>query len=126
MVGQGTHQLGLGLGDALDAAQALEMRRPHIGDHPYRRLSDGAQGRDLAQGIHPHLQHGAAVLGLQAGESEGQANLVIVVALALERGHPPTHDGSDCLLGRRLADATGHADDQHVGASHAPGPRQGL
>ena len=52
---------------------------------PIDGLADRRQVGDLATDVHAHLEDGRLVLGAEAKHRQRQADLVVLVALALER-----------------------------------------
>ncbi len=79
---------------------------------------DAREGADLAGRRHAELEHGRRVLGPQAQEREGQAVLVVEVALGLAAPGPRVASSARRhVLRRRLADRAGDADDRDAGAA---------
>ncbi len=109
---QGFDELALRGGDALDAADALGVRRRHRRHDPDVGPTDGAEAGDLAEAAHAHLEH--EDLGVGRGGEDRHRQALLVVEAALVGGHPPA--GADGrpheVLGARLADAAGDADDR--------------
>ena len=120
VAGQGGDELGLGAGDPLDAAEAIGVGGGHRGDDADGRWRNRAQPGDLAEAAHPHLQHEhlAAVVGAEHGDR--QALLVVEAALVGDDAATGADRGGGEILGGRLADAAGDADDDGVEATGAP------
>ena len=107
---QTLQQLRLGRGDRLQAAQPLQVRRPHVRYHAHLRPRDLAERADLAGGAHRHLEHRPAMAMREAEQRQRQADLVVVVRLVLQQRIAAAEDGGDELFRRRLAHAARHAD----------------
>ena len=60
------------------------MDRLHIGDHCHIRRSDLGQGFDLSSMAHPHLQNGDLMILPQPENRQGEAQVIIEVALGFE------------------------------------------
>ena len=100
------------------------LDRGHDAD---RRPRHRGEVGDLARHVHAHLEHRRLVLRAEAQERQRQPDLVVLVALALERPPGGAEDRRDRLLRRRLGDAAGDPDDERVEparASRRP-PRRG-
>ena len=69
--GQGLDQFGLGLGNPFHCAQTLQMARANIGDNANLGPGQGAEGADLAEIIHAHLEHSPFMLPIEAQQGEG-------------------------------------------------------
>ena len=85
--GQRLDELGLGPGDAVDAADALGVRRGDRRDDADVRPGDVAQPADLAEAAHAHLQH--EHLGVVRRAEDGHRQALLVVEAALVGGHAP-------------------------------------
>ena len=112
VAGHGLEDLALGLQDPLPAAQVLDVGVADVGDDRHVGGDDTGQVVDLAEVVHAHLQHAQLMLGVQAEEGQGQADLVVVVALGLQDPELLAQDRGDHVLGRGLAHAAGDADDR--------------
>ena len=88
-------QLGLGLGNALDRPEQLEVHRPDARDDADVRLSDLAELRDLAEPAHAHLGHQHARFRLEAAYRERQADLVVQAPLRPDRGYVRGAEGAE-------------------------------
>jgi hypothetical protein len=126
--GEGGEQLALGAGDLVDAAQALQVDGADVDDHAHLGLGDAGQVGDLAAGRHAHLDDGVAVLGPEAEEGEGEAEVVVEVALGpvhpLLAGRRREHAGHQ-LLGGGLAVGAGDADDAQAAGGERAAVRAG-
>jgi hypothetical protein len=98
---------------------------PHRGHDTDLRAGDRGQVGDLAAHVHAHLKDRRLVLRAEAHHCQRQADLVVGVALALERGEALAEHGRDRLLGRGLGDAAGHAHDERR-ESAPPGSCHGV
>ena len=92
---------------------------------PIRGRADRGQLGDLAADVHAHLEDGGLVLRAEAQDGQRQADLVVLVALALERPEAAAQDRRDRVLRRGLGDGAGDADDERVEPA-PPGRRDGL
>ncbi len=103
--------LRLRVGDRFDRAEMLDVDggdRRHEGD---MRPRHAGERRDFARVVHAHLEHAEARIRRHSRERQRHAPVIVVgsgrsVRWAAGREHRPQH-----LLGRRLADRTGHRDD---------------
>ena len=118
---QRLEQLALGRLDRLERADPGQVDRLDRGDHPDPRLGHPGQVGDLAADVHPHLEHGRLVLGAEPHERQRQADLVVEVALVAEGPEAGREHARDGLLGRRLGDAPGDADDERLEAAPPAG-----
>ncbi len=91
--------------DRLDGGHDADLRSCHRGELG-----------DLAAGVHPHLEDRRLVVRSEAHQGQGQADLVVLVALVLERYEGRREDRRDRLLGRGLGDAPGDPDDERIEA----------
>ena len=82
---------------------------------------DAGQVGDVSRSVAAHLDDGEAVRGVEAGQGQRHAELVVVIALRGQGRPLGRQDGGDHFLDRRLAVAAGNADDGHV-ETLAPGP----
>jgi len=90
-----------------------------------RRLHHGGQRRHVAEVRHAHLHDRGLMLRLEPEERERHAELIVEVFLRL-KGVPALREhGGDHFLGRRLADAAGHAE-HGDGKAGAVGTRKHL
>ena len=120
MAGKSGDELGLGAGDPLDAAEAIGVGGGHRGDDADGRWSNRGQPGDLTEAAHAHLQHEhlAAVVGTEHGD--WQALLVVEAALVGDDVATGADGCSGEILGGRLADAAGDADDDGVESMGGP------
>ena len=116
---QRLEQLALGLLDRVERADPREVDRLHRGDDADRRPGHRREVGDLAADVHAHLEDRCLVLRAEAQERQRQPDLVVLVALVLERPARRAEDRRDRLLGRGLGDAAGDPDDQRI---EAPAP----
>ena len=124
-------QLALGPEDVLPAAQALDVGVPDVGDDSHVRLDDLPQLVDLPRAVHPHLQHADHTAPVQPQQGQGQADVVVVIALGLEHPVPGAQHGGDHVLGGGLAHAAGdlHKGDLKpvpVGGGQIPQSQSGI
>ena len=120
--GRPAGDLALGPGDALDAAETLQMGAPGVGDERHLGTGDGGQIGDLARMIGPHLQD-QEVLVPGSEQGEGHSDVVVQVALGGADRSNLVKDGGDHLLDGGLAVAAG--DGHHPpGEAVAPGGGQ--
>jgi hypothetical protein len=87
--------------------------------------ADRGQLADLPADVHAHLEDGGLVIRTETKHGQRQADLVVLVALVLERDQLRGEDGRDRLLRRGLRDRARHADDERVEAT-APRRRDGV
>ena len=85
---QALEDLRLGLRDRVDRGEELEVHGGDPRDHRHVGLGERGSGADLAGGRHAQLEHRRRVLGPQAQQGEGQAVLVVEVALGLAAPAP--------------------------------------
>ena len=111
---QEVYHLGLGSENAVEIVQKLKMRMTYPSEHRDGRARHGGEHAHLPKAGDAHLHHGRLVRGRQARERHGHAYLIVEVALGLEGVHAPAEHRPDHLLGGRLADAAGDADDGDV------------
>ena len=114
-------QLALGPEDVLPAAQALDVGVPDVGDDSHVRLDDLPQVVDLPRAVHPHLQHADLTAPVQPQQGQGQADVVVVIALGLEHPVPGAQHGGDHVLGGGLAHAARHGDEGDGESGLVPG-----
>ena len=96
----------------IEIAHAFEVRTLGVGDQRHGRRANRCQIGDFARMVHTHLDHGGAMRGTQAKQSQRQADIVIQVAAggqhrsAIDR----LQDGRDHFFGGRLSVRAGHRD----------------
>ena len=73
--------LALGPGHGLDAAEALQVGALGVVDQGHVGLGEAGEVGQLAGVVHAHLQHGVAMGRGQAQHHQGQADVVVEVAL---------------------------------------------
>ena len=110
IVRHGVEHGGLFLQDAAAVAQKLQMRMPDDRKEHGRWLHHGGQRRHVAEVRHAHLDDRGLMLRLEPEERERHTELIVEVFLRLERVPALREHGGDHFLGRRLADASGHAE----------------
>ena len=125
IVRHGAEHGGLFLQDAAAVAQKLQMRVPDDRKEHGRRLHHGGQRCHVAEVRHAHLHDRGLMLRLEPEERERHAELIVEVFLRLERVPALREHGGDHFLGRRLADAAGHAE-HGDGKAGAVGARKRL
>ncbi len=120
--GQRGGQLGLRLGDALDAPGALQVSRVNGQHDTDLGVGDLGQPRDLADGVHAHLEDRRLVLGAEPEQGHRQTGLRVEVARVAKGDETPArqHIGDD-LLRDRLAGRARDADHPHAVARSPPG-----
>src|SRR3954447_5145038 len=96
------------------------MRRTNRGDDTDRGLGERRECRDVTDDVHTHLEDGYLVLGAQPQERQWQADLVVLVALVAQHLPAGREHLGDLLLGGRLGNRSGDADDERV-EPRAPG-----
>ena len=117
--------LGLGVGDRLDRAEMLDMRRGDGGDQRDVRAHQPGQRGDLAGMVHAHFEaRRIFAVARHAREAERNAGVVVV---ALDRAVDPARReaverGEQRFLGRGLADRSGDPDHR---AAHPCARRDG-
>jgi len=84
--GEPCKQLALGAGNALEIAEALEVRRSGIGHHGDGGLCNSGKVVDFSGVVSAHFQNGEFILGTQSRQRQRQADIVVQVAV---RGQCP-------------------------------------
>ena len=125
IVRHGVEHGGLFLQDAAAVAQKLQMRVADDRKEHGRRLHHGGQRRHVAEVRHAHLDDRGLVLRLEPEERERHAELIVEVLFGFQRVPALREHGGNHFLGRRLADAAGHAEDRD-GKAGAVGARERL
>ena len=114
--GQRGDQLEFGASNArLALGKIFNVRGADVGDHAPVGRGDARQRGNLAGVIHAHLDHGEFVLRHEAQQLQGQAEIVIQIALGFEDAELCAERGGDGFLGGGFP---GRAGDGH----HAPAP----
>ena len=83
------------------------------------------QRGDVAGHVHAHLQDGYLVRGLEPQQGQWQADLVVLVGVVAQDVPALGEDLGDLLLGRRLGERAGDADDERIEVSAPDGGRRG-
>ena len=117
--------LALGVGDRLNRAEVLDMRRCDGGDERDVRTDHARERRDLAGIVHAHFEHREQAVARHSREAQRHAGMVVVafdraVHVARVRSVERREKG---LLGAGLADRAGDPDDLRR-SSLASGPAQ--
>ena len=107
-------EFALGLDDALERAEALQVRLPHIGDEAAGRFSRLGQRLDVARVAGAHLDDGYLVVAVQPEEGLGHTHVVVEVALGEEHVVFLLKHGCHEFLGCGLAVGARDADDGDV------------
>ena len=108
--------LRLGVGDLLDVREEGAVHRGHPGDQRHVGAGEPGQGFDLPSMVHAHLEDPEAGVRGHAGETEGQAPVVVEAALICGRRPLAPEDQLQGFLCPGLADASGHRDYAGAGA----------
>ena len=122
---EGLDELALAGFDRVEGPGSRQVHATHGGDDPDRGLREPGQQRDLTGDVEAHLEDHGLVLGAKTKQREGQADLVVEVALAAQHRAADGEDLGDLLLGGGLREGAGDADDERVEAL-APGCRDGA
>ena len=115
---EGLDQLPLGLGDRLPGAEHAQVGLADVEDHPDGWPGQAGQGGDVAGAAGAHLDHHRLGAGLDPGQGQGQADLVVerrLVGHGLQAGG---QDGGEQVLGGGLA--VGPGDRHHGGRRPVP------
>ena len=126
---QALEDLRLGLGDRVDRGEELEVDGGDARDRGHVGLGQGRERPDLAGGRHAQLDDRGRVLGPQAQQGQGQAVLVVEIALGLQHRAARGEQVRRHVLRGRLADRSGHGDDRqrrlspHVAREVVEAPR---
>ncbi len=96
--GERLEQLALGPLDRAQGADPRQVDGLDRGDDADRRAPNPCQVGDLAADVHAHLEHRGLVLGAELEHGQRQPDLVVLVALVLERQEARREDGRDRLL----------------------------
>jgi len=109
--GQAAQDLQLGLQDALARAEMLDVHGADVRDDGDVGPRDRGEIGHLAEVVHAHLQHRDLGVARDGHDGHGQADVVVVVGQRLGDAEALLEHAGRHLLGRRLADAAGDADD---------------
>ena len=101
--------------DGVDRAHPGQVDRLDRGHDADPGPADPGEVGDLALDVHAHLEDGRLVLRTEPQDGQWEPDLVVLVALVLERPEAGREDRRDRLLGRGLGDAPGDPDGQRVG-----------
>ena len=112
--GSAVDRLRVRLGDALDAAEELEVLGADVRDHDDMRAGDRAERRHLAEPAHPHLRDEHPRVGLEAADGQRQPDLVVEAALGPDRRRVRRAQRAEDVLRRRLAGRADDGDDLRV------------
>ena len=107
--GEMSVQLGLGLDNTLEAAEAFEVCAAHIGDKAEVRVGDAAEVGNLSRVAGTHLYDGNLGVGGDGEERERHAEVVVKVAGGGMGAVAFGQYGVDKLLGGGLAIGAGDA-----------------
>ena len=116
---------GLLGGDRLHRAHLLEVDGAQGGDDPHLGLGDPGELGDLPAPAHAHLEHEHLGADGRAEDRQRQPDLGVEVALVGDDAELLAEHRAQEILGRRLADAAGDADDR-AGQGAAPVAGQAL
>ena len=109
----------------LHAAEAFQVRGPHVRHNTYLWPGDLAKRAYFARRIHAHLEHCPFVAMRHLEHRQRQPNLVVVVRLVLQHVVLRRQHRGCNLFRRRLTDAASYTD--HLGApAFAASRRQPL
>ena len=122
---EGLDQLALLGLDRLDRADPGEMDRLDAGDDADPWPADPGEIGDVACDVHAHLEDERLICGGEAQDGQRQADLVVLVALVLERPIASRQDGRHGLLRRGLGEAPGDPDGERI-EPPAPGGGEGV
>ncbi len=114
------NEFRFGPGHAVDPAEPRGVGCGDCGDDADRRRGDAAQAGDLPEAAHAHLQHEHVDAIGSVEDGHGQALLVVVAALVGGHAAPGTDGRGGEILGRRLSDAAGDAEDDGLEPAGAP------
>ena len=115
--------LGLGVGDPVDAVEKLQMDGRDRGDDRHLRLGHAGQRPDLAGVVHPQLEDTVVGVGGQARQAERDAQMVVEIA-GRRGGRALAGQGhAQRLLGPGLADRAGDRGDPGPAAQAAEPPK---
>ena len=103
--------LGLGVGDSVEAGEEFGVSRGDCGDQHGMRTGQTGERADLAGMIHPDLEHAVGGALRQTSEAERHADMVVEIACAGERGAAACERTRKHLLGSGLADAASDRND---------------
>ena len=108
------HHLALALRDAVEVAEAFEMLGAGVGDQAHRRPRQPHQFRHIADAVRAHLDHGAAVRGLEAHQRHRHADVIVQVAVSRHARSHARENRGDHFLGGGLPVAAADGHDGHV------------
>ena len=116
----GNH-LSFASGDTVQIAESLEMFRAGVGDQAHRRSREAHQFGHIADAIRAHLDHRAAMQGLQAHQRQRYADVIVEVAVGRQARAPAGQNRGRHALDGGLAVAAAHRHDRD-GNIRAPAP----
>lgn len=108
---QEVEEFAFGTHHSLERAEAFQMGLAHVGDESVVGFGDVHQFLDVAGVAGSHFYDGQFVLGAQAQQGEGHADVVVQVAFGVEYVVALRQHGGQQFLGRSLAVGAGDADD---------------
>ena len=120
---QTLQDLQLGLADALPGAQVFDVHGADVGDDGHLGPGDPGEPGELSGVVHAHLHHGGLRPPGDAQHRQGDADVVVVVALGLDGVIDAAAGGGGHLLCGGLAHTAGQADE--AGALQAAPPAGG-
>ena len=104
--------LGLGAGDVLAAAQDTDVGGSDLAHDGKIGVGRLGQALNLMKMVHAHLEHQDLGIGRSGKHRERHADQVVEIALRGPDAITLGEHGGEHVLGRRLANRTGNADDQ--------------
>ena len=108
--------------DALPGAQMLDVHGADVVDQRHIGPGDGREVRHFAEMVHAHFHDCHLAVGLDGKDAQGQANIVVVVALCAAGAVGRSQNVGDHFLGGGLSHTAGDADDTAaVACAVAPG-----
>ena len=82
------HHLALALRDAVQIAEAFQMLGAGVGDQAHGGPREAHQFRHIADAVRAHLDHGAAMRGLEAHQRHGHADVIVQIAVSRHAQRP--------------------------------------
>jgi hypothetical protein len=102
--------------DPLDTVEGFQMGGGNSGDDGHVQLRQPCQRRNLSGVVHPDLDHREFGLGRHPRQRERHAPVVVVAGFGRMGAPLPRQHGAQHVLGRGLADRSGHTDKTRPGA----------
>ena len=112
--GQVVVQLALSVDNAFQRTEALQVGFSHVSDQATGGLGSLGKGLDVARVACPHLDNGNLVVGIQAEQGLGHADVIIVVALGGHDMVTLSQNLAHEFLGRRFAVGASDTHDRDV------------